>query len=89
MRKAKLVYVEYDDHASGSGWREQHEIDPTPLTIVAIGWIAQKTKKVLVLAASVDGRTGPGTKFDMIVSARVYIVRSCITKYKVLKNPCR
>ena len=51
----KLVEVEWIDSVHGSGW-ENREVDDTPDMIIrTVGWIAQRTKRYLKIAASVNG----------------------------------
>lgn len=74
----KMVYVEFDDHAAGSGWRSEGEYDPEPILIKAVGWALKETKKALILGSMYDSEQRNS-------GVRQYIVKSCIRKRRTLR----
>ena len=81
-----LLYVEYLDHASASGWRDYDEVDTDPLSLVAVGWLLKETKDRLILAATHDIRTG-NLEYPIRTTLRAYIEKPLITRRIKLKCP--
>jgi hypothetical protein len=85
MSKGKpLLYVEYYDHGSIVGWKDDDEVDLTGNIkgniCIAVGWQIAEDKKFLCLGS-----------FRSAVSStshvRQYIVKACIIKRRKLKIP--
>ena len=73
-----LVYVEWMDHATGSGWLPDDDVNTDPVPCRSIGWVLKHDKKVLVLFAMEDTAA-------KVTSGRQYIIKGCITKIKKVK----
>ena len=79
MSRPKLEYIEWEDHACSDGWRDEDEVDCSGVKIHSAGWVVKETKRALVIAGTIDPR-------DKSSALRQYIIKSCITKRKRLKQ---
>ena len=74
----ELLRVEWLDHWSSNGWQPS-EVDITALPIVTVGFKAQETKDMLLLAQNADYQQKP-TKGNVMS-----IIKKCIVSRKKLK----
>ncbi len=74
-----LVYVEFNDHGTGDGWRYLDDVpDVSKLNPCrAVGWVVKETKTLLVLANFINAGGTEGAQ-------RIYIIKSSIVKRKKL-----
>lgn len=84
-KRAKLLYVEWEDHYSPSttGWQSGTDVNgPIGACInSSVGWVVAEDKKHLRLASQVaDIFCDESSVFDGVVT----IIKSCITKVKVI-----
>lgn len=75
--KYPLVYIEWDDHHSNDGWQAEADVKHSPAPCRSVGWLYKEDEKGVTIVGSVN---------DTDVGNNLYIVRSCITKYKVLRK---
>ncbi len=78
MKKAPLEYVEWLDHASGSGWCNDEDLDNAVPVCIGAGFVLKETKKVLCLANFCH---------DGASHSRQYIIKSAIIRRKRLVIP--
>ena len=83
MKIGKLVYVEWVDASSNSGWMSHEEaekwIEKPNWLVKQVGWILKESKKHLILAGRLE------TDDCQLVGALQKIPKTWITKRKVLK----
>ena len=74
----KLVYVEWEDHASiGNGWRKKEDaLEETPRLVKEVGWVLKEDKKYLSIVATLD----LDDKESEFVSDGIVIIKTCIRK---------
>jgi hypothetical protein len=71
----QILYVEFDDHASSTGWQESDKADMSLVRIKAVGFKIAETDDQILLALAEDIHQGLNT-------ARLWILKSAITKKK-------
>ena len=75
--KYPLIQVEWDDHLGDHAWVHENDVKNKPIACVSVGWLFVQDKKCLTLIGAIS-ETGVGNYQT--------ILRSCITKLKVLKK---
>jgi hypothetical protein len=51
----KIYKVVWEDaHGDVGGWMTTAELDTKPRTVISVGFLAKRTKKVVILVSSVD-----------------------------------
>ena len=78
-KKRQLIYVEFIDHSTADAWQayDQVTLDHVNETMKAVGWRIAENKAILCLAPWVS---------PLLTSQRSYIVKSAITKRKVIRG---
>jgi hypothetical protein len=75
MKRLPLVYIEWDDHHANASW--QDTVDHDPAHCMSIGWLYHENNKGLTLISNVTDDTVGNSQF---------ILKSCITKRKVIRR---
>lgn len=87
MSKHKLVYIEWEDATSRSGWHLNEEVDDwikgRGWFVNHVGWVIRETKKYIVLAGSQVEKDGHG---DEQWGNLQKIPKTWIRKRKILKT---
>ena len=75
MKRLPLIYIEWDDHHANAAW--QDAIDHEPAHCLSVGWLYEEDDRGLTLVSNVT---------DDSVGNSQYILKSCITKRKLVKR---
>ena len=75
MKRLPLVYIEWDDHHANASW--QDTVDHDPAHCMSVGWLYHEDHKGVTLISNVT---------DDSVGNSQFILKSCITKRKVVKR---
>lgn len=80
MDKAKqypLIEIEWDDHSSDDHWHLVEEALNTPKKCVSVGWLVWEDDKGITIISAIN---------EDFFGCSQYLVKSCITKRKVLRK---
>lgn len=72
-----LVYVEWHDHHGAQEWQNSEDVKHSPFLCKSVGWLFHD---------SASGITIYSSEYDNVVGNTQYIIKSCITKYQVLRK---
>jgi len=75
MKRLPLIYIEWDDHHANGAW--QDTVDHEPAHCMSVGWLYREDDKGMTLVCNVT---------DDCVGNSQYILKSCITKRKLVKR---
>lgn len=81
-KKLPLVIVEWKDHHSNEKWSEPHQVDNKPMFCLSVGWLMREDDDGLTLVTCVD----PVDFAEGTVGGTTYIIKSCITKFQVVRK---
>jgi hypothetical protein len=84
----KLVLVEWMDSSSFNGWNSLEYIrdqSREPLFCRSVGWLVDRNRKTITLAASLSGEKNPGVRVKG--SGDISIPMKCVVRVKEVKAP--
>jgi hypothetical protein len=77
-----LVLVEWKDHCSETTWVSPKDLTNQPELCLTVGWLVKEDDDGMTIVSCVDAKD-PATG---TMGSTQYIVKSCITGYKVLRK---
>ncbi|MBS4051915.1 MAG: hypothetical protein KGZ69_12010 [Methylomonas sp.] len=82
--KTRHAFVEWVDITVQSGWtKKTDKLAPSP--VVSSGWVIEKTKTYIVLAADITPECHPGEHDEDAYNRRIAIPLGCVSKIRYLK----
>lgn len=81
MKKLRHIFIEWMDITAQAGWvKKTDKLTPSP--VISSGWVIEKTKDYIVLAADIAPECQTGEHDEDAYNRRIAIPLGCISKIR-------